>query len=135
MQRSSGMEGMGHLPSGRAEEGSNLDSRLSEAPMQGAQHALPRSHEAAQPAVAADSALVPVPASVFDDDFFRRPLDELRGARERPAFRDIAPSPYVKSEEANAWPEAKVPTFAGYAGEASPEGDELDIPAFLRRGQ
>jgi hypothetical protein len=32
--------------------------------------------------------------------------------------------------------EVRVPSFAGYAGETAgnaPEGDELDIPAFLRR--
>jgi cell division protein FtsZ len=64
--------------------------------------------------------LVPVRASVFDDDFFRRPKDEL-AAR---AGEDAASKP---------WPDARVPSFAGYAGESTPENDELDIPAFLRR--
>jgi cell division protein FtsZ len=61
--------------------------------------------------------LVPVPASVFDDDFFRKPNEELRAANAKDA----------------AWPEARVPTFAGYAADAPVETDELDIPAFLRR--
>ena len=66
--------------------------------------------------------LVPVPASVFDDDFFRKPNEELRSAA--PATDEIV---------AKAWPEARVPSFAGYASEAPAETDELDIPAFLRR--
>jgi len=65
--------------------------------------------------------LVPVPASVFDDDFFRKPNEELRS------------SSTSNGEEGAAWPEARIPTFAGYAAEAAPETDELDIPAFLRR--
>jgi cell division protein FtsZ len=68
--------------------------------------------------------LVPVPASVFDDDFFRKPNEELRSAT----------TPGTVEESNNTvWPEAKVPTFAGYAAEAPAEVDELDIPAFLRR--
>jgi cell division protein FtsZ len=63
--------------------------------------------------------LVPVPASVFDDDFFRKPNEELRAA-----------APEVPAAQ---WPEAKVPSFAGYAAESSGTSDELDIPAFLRR--
>jgi cell division protein FtsZ len=65
--------------------------------------------------------LVPVPASVFDDDFFRKPKDELRSAAHH------APE--------TAWPEARVPSFAGYAAEpvAAEPSDDLDIPAFLRR--
>jgi cell division protein FtsZ len=60
--------------------------------------------------------LVPVRASVFDDDFFRQP------------------KPQPTDGEAH-WPEAKVPSFAGYAPDApAAETDELDIPAFLRRG-
>jgi hypothetical protein len=64
--------------------------------------------------------LVPVPASVFDDDFFRKPNEELRSS---------APA----SAGEPAWPEARVPSFAGYAADPVPETDELDIPAFLRR--
>jgi cell division protein FtsZ len=66
--------------------------------------------------------LVPVRASVFDDDFFRRPKDEL-AAR---TAEDAASKP---------WSDARVPSFAGYAGEGTAENDELDIPAFLRRKQ
>jgi len=62
--------------------------------------------------------LVPVPASVFDDDFFKKPNDELRAS---------AP------ESGTQWPEAKVPSFAGYAAEETSKGDDLDIPAFMRR--
>ena len=74
--------------------------------------------------VAKDSApeLVPVRASVFDDDFFRRSKEELAG---RPA-EDAA---------SKSWPDARVPSFAGYAGESTADNDELDIPAFLRRKQ
>jgi cell division protein FtsZ len=67
--------------------------------------------------------LVPVPASVFDDDFFRKPNEELRSASTTVGEEGAAP----------AWPEARVPTFAGYAAEVPAETDELDIPAFLRR--
>jgi hypothetical protein len=37
--------------------------------------------------------------------------------------------------EPTFWPEARIPSFAGYAGdsESSSESDELDIPAFLRK--
>ncbi|MES2391254.1 MAG: cell division protein FtsZ [Acidobacteriota bacterium] len=68
--------------------------------------------------------LVAVPASVFDDDFFRKPNNELRGE--------------ASNGEGSQWPEAKIPSFAGYAPEptaAPTESDELDIPAFLRRNQ
>jgi len=68
--------------------------------------------------------LVPVPASVFDDDFFRKPNEELRSA---------ATSGTGEESNQTVWPDAKVPTFAGYAAEAPAEVDELDIPAFLRR--
>jgi cell division protein FtsZ len=65
--------------------------------------------------------LVPVRASVFDDDFFRRPTEEL--------------SAKAAEEAAKQWPDAKIPSFAGYAGESAADNDELDIPAFLRRKQ
>jgi cell division protein FtsZ len=67
--------------------------------------------------------LVPVPASVFDDDFFRKPNEELRAA---PRHTEDRPA---------VWPEARIPSFAGYAteSEVSEPSDELDIPAFLRR--
>jgi len=65
--------------------------------------------------------LKPVKASVFDDDFFRKPeQDEAKAAEDAGS---------------KAWPDARIPSFAGYAGESTTENDELDIPAFLRRKQ
>ncbi|WP_263365073.1 cell division protein FtsZ [Edaphobacter bradus] len=82
--------------------------------------------------------LVPVPASVFDDDFFK-----------------VAPPRFVPSHSiddsvrveahfaapANVQPEATpvdITPRAAFGGaavaQAEPEADELDIPAFLRRG-
>jgi hypothetical protein len=66
--------------------------------------------------------LIPVRASVFDDDFFRRPTDELSARAAEGAL-------------SKQWPDVRVPSFAGYAGESTSENDELDIPAFLRRKQ
>jgi len=72
----------------------------------------------------AETESAPAKASVFDDEFFRKPKEE---AVEPKAAEDAA---------SNAWPDARVPSFAGYASEpAAPENDELDIPAFLRRKQ
>jgi cell division protein FtsZ len=63
--------------------------------------------------------LAPVSASVFDDEFFKRPNPDA-------------------TDEA-AWPQAKVPSFAGYAGDSggaqAAETDDLDVPAFLRRSR
>jgi cell division protein FtsZ len=87
--------------------------------MQSAGHEM--GHDAAV-AREASPELIPVRASVFDDDFFRRSKDELVA---KPG-EDAASKP---------WPDARVPSFAGYAGESSAENDELDIPAFLRRKQ
>ncbi len=89
---------------------------------------------------AAKAELVPVPASVFDDEFFKKGNEELR-ASGRPWPGENAPSPNsgmaAEPAQATHWPEARVPSFAGYAGDAAagsaPEGNELDIPAFLRR--
>ena len=93
------------------------------------------------PAAAAEPKpeLVPVPASVFDDDFFRNPNEELREAT-RATWGD-EPAPTVSGRGSvqegvqadGAWPEAKVPSFAGYATRTGPDDDELDIPAFLRK--
>jgi cell division protein FtsZ len=101
--------------------------------------------------------LKPVPASVFDDDFFRsstfgRPIESF--APEHSSTRDVAlrspedydiPKPlriqYAEAREAAPGavvpePTVRVPSFAGAQPAAStqPEPDELDIPAFLRRG-
>ena len=64
--------------------------------------------------------LIPVRASVFDDDFFRRPRED---AAVKPT-EDAASKP---------WPDARIPSFSGYAAESGAENDDLDIPAFLRR--
>ena len=83
--------------------------------------------------------LVPVPASVFDDEFFTKGNEELRAERTwaqeaaaaKPAERATEPPPTHTH-----WPEARVPSFGGLSGEpaaTTPESDELDIPAFLRR--
>ena len=66
--------------------------------------------------------LLPVRASVFDDDFFRRPkVDESARGAEEAGFKQRT--------------DVRVPSFAGYAAEGNAETDELDIPAFLRRKQ
>ena len=65
----------------------------------------------------------PAKASVFDDEFFRKPKE------------DVAEAKAAENTANNAWPDARVPSFAGYAGEPAAENDELDIPAFLRRKQ
>jgi len=110
--------------------------------------------------------LLPVPASVFDDDFFkpsppRAPavaasgLDRYgaeRSGTERAVpempdrFRDpshFSAPPRVQREDARILDEthggerqARVPSFGGGAATPSDasEPDELDIPAFLRRG-
>ena len=74
-------------------------------------------------AAPAASELVPVPASAFDDDFFRR--DRRPGG-----------STAQHEDELFLRKDVRVPTFAGLApaAETQNEHDELDIPAFLRRG-
>lgn len=74
------------------------------------------SQDAGRPAAAE---LVPVRASVFDDDFFRKPREP-----EPRAAEDEAPKP---------WAEPKMPLYGGQAVERTTESEELDIPAFLRR--
>jgi cell division protein FtsZ len=77
--------------------------------------------------------LVPVPASVFDDDFFRKPNEELRDRDAEWTSAAHEQGGRHVQEEAQ-WPEPKVPTFGGYAAEES-DFDELDKPAFLRKNQ
>jgi cell division protein FtsZ len=77
--------------------------------------------EQAVPVRESSPELIPVKASVFDDDFFRKPKEVLEATAEDTGSK--------------AWPDARIPSFAGYAGESTPENDELDIPAFLRRKQ
>ena len=108
-------------------------------------------HGAYVPAASAEPKpeLVAVPASVFDDDFFRKPNEDLRPSPEPRSWetsRDARDDREESSREAESvasqpqkthWPEARVPSFAGYAGggSSSSEEDELDIPAFLRRSR
>lgn len=86
----------------------------------------------------AKTELVPVPASVFDDDFFQKGNEELRASqRDWPGGGpNSASSAAAEVHNPATWPEVRVPSFAGYTGDAqqpAPESDELDIPAFLRR--
>ncbi len=62
--------------------------------------------------------LVPVPASAFDDDFFRRDRRAAAANNDEPVLRT----------------DVRVPTFAGLAPAEPQEHGDLDIPAFLRRG-
>jgi cell division protein FtsZ len=107
-----------HIPDATAESRIEASRPVAEghgAEVHGAVHGAPVAKSSA-------SELIPVRASVFDDDFFRRSKEEL-AAR---TGDDAASKP---------WPDARVPSFAGYAGESTAENDELDIPAFLRRKQ
>ncbi len=68
-----------------------------------------------------------VPASIFDDDFF------LRGRRRA----DTESTDTETSRDSQLRPDVRVPTFGGLAPAAETQqtdDDELDIPAFLRRG-
>ena len=95
--------------------------------------------------------LVPVPRSVFDDDFFRvtggrapAAAEEWLGAGQangRGFEGSNAGRPmrvqYVEPEIVEAGePETvvRVPSFVGAVSPEPVESDELDIPAFLRRG-
>ena len=108
-----------------------------------------RTHGAYVPAASAEPKpeLIPVPASVFDDDFFRKSNEELRPTPEPRSWETPRETREPESaheletvaaqQEKPKWPEAKIPSFAGYAGggSSSSEEDELDIPAFLRRSR
>jgi cell division protein FtsZ len=73
--------------------------------------------------------LVPVPASVFDDDFFRAAYDRNKAASE-----DRAAGMAVALQAAPSSPGDAQRVFAGTGSQGEPsETDELDIPAFLRR--
>jgi cell division protein FtsZ len=120
------------------------DDRAAEAEFEGAQSQTNRTSE---------PELVPVAASVFDDEFFRSPSVRLRPSVEPDAsdpnlaeydlcddccvdgpIQHSRPSvPEYDPEE----PAHEVRLFAGAsATHAEPaETDELDIPAFLRRSQ
>jgi cell division protein FtsZ len=70
--------------------------------------------------------LVPVSASVFDDDFFRA----AAAGRAR-----TAPEPQMTAATGDAEAGREVRLFAGASASPAEHGetDELDIPAFLRR--
>ncbi|HZL28316.1 MAG TPA: cell division protein FtsZ, partial [Acidobacteriaceae bacterium] len=94
--------------------------------------------EANEPAAEASSVrgeLLPVAASVFDDDFFKRPPAPLSSEDATP--HDVSPARGVlpDSETRTQSAPSRTPAFSGYAGAPEPEAatDELDIPAFLRR--
>ena len=102
--------------------------------------------------------LIPVPASVFDDDFFRtdrvraRLADTLSNAAQLPRVETREPEAIVGSGTRTsafpgyatagpmvreyAAPESTGALYAGASGSGAAvgESDELDIPAFLRRG-
>jgi cell division protein FtsZ len=66
--------------------------------------------------------LLPVPASVFDDDFFRRePIVE-------------GPMPVRREPEMPVITGQRVFAGAAVGGGDAQDTDELDIPAFLRKG-
>ena len=97
--------------------------------------------------------LVPVPRSVFDDDFFRAsirrdeepraepPDTRMPSARgfdspePRPLRVQFQESPRTHEEPAEYGVSEPVVRFSGTAPVEPAESDELDIPAFLRRGQ
>jgi cell division protein FtsZ len=110
---------------------------------------------AERPVQATEPNLIPVSRSVFDDDFFRKPARELLNSpstdeRRMPSARgfdspdssrpirlhydDSNRTTEAASGPAVAEPLVRVPAFNGGAPAEQPEGDELDIPAFLRHG-
>ena len=101
--------------------------------------------------------LIPVPRSVFDDDFFRVSARELLAPEPSPERDSRLPAPRnfdsaesprplrLQYEDANraiesilepTMPETVVrsPAYTGSVTREPAEADELDIPAFLRRG-
>jgi cell division protein FtsZ len=87
--------------------------------------------------------LIPVPASVFDDDFFQGPgrdeEDDLNGASERARDAGHFSVPARVQQQENVRVVMAEPADAAVRGTSfdaatSAESDELDIPAFLRRG-
>jgi cell division protein FtsZ len=103
-------------------------------------------HEAKEPIAKMESnapvELVPVPASVFDDDFFRAPAARGEKAAEAERAREathFSAPVRVQQEDIRTLTDdvgessVRIPAF-GSAAVAAAEPDELDIPAFLRRG-
>jgi cell division protein FtsZ len=86
-----------------------------------------------------EAELVPVPASVFDDDFFKSSHSRTAGSHvvDDSNCVDTAHFPKtisVQQEDAVSDKVVRVPFGAAVAQAESTEADELDIPAFLRRG-
>ncbi len=108
--------------------------------------AAPHAEGAQETSVAPE--LIPVPRSVFDDDFFRSGLKVapashgLLSESRMPSARGFETPDSVRPnrmhfESDNASYGVAEPTVrgAGFSGNPdTPEADELDIPAFLRRG-
>ncbi len=103
---------------------------------------------AGEPKEKASPELIPVKASVFDDDFFqasslgKETMPVESGSQERfkepthvsaPLHVQKEGVPSAAEEVTVAEPVVRAPSFGGAAPEMA-EPDELDIPAFLRRG-
>jgi cell division protein FtsZ len=100
-----------------------------------------KKEKASGPTSDAPPELIPVKASVFDDDFFHASSELELSADEEPTH--ISTSSHVQKQEVcnvteEVFPlEATIrqPAFGGAMTAATDAGpDELDIPAFLRRG-
>ena len=115
----------------------------------------PTSVPVTEPPAGAAPELIAVPRSVFDDDFFRSPrrvamehdMPEERSTSTR-AFDTAEPTRPLRLHYADtqspteplrepqvAEPQVRVPAFSGASAHEPAQADELDIPAFLRRGQ
>ncbi|HEX2917354.1 MAG TPA: cell division protein FtsZ [Edaphobacter sp.] len=104
-----------------------------------------QSRPADPPAIAPNPELVPVPASVFDDDFFRtasqRSVSSTSMEESARVETGIHQSVYSAGYDTPAAPTSGIesgprsPFTAATVIQPDPsEPDELDIPAFLRRG-
>jgi cell division protein FtsZ len=85
----------------------------------------------------AEPELIPVAASVFDDDFFHSAHGNGQGGDEIPRVAAGVQATAADSSARDGWGSSRdsVVAMAGGAHGEHSEVDELDIPAFLRRGQ
>jgi hypothetical protein len=92
--------------------------------------------ETDDPGRASEPELVPVAASVFDDDFFRTASGRHRAAAES-EITGSASAVADQTASAPASSEQGTRLFAGASSSQAEqsEADELDIPAFLRRSR